>query len=113
MHFNNSTKFRSAQTRLSESRKRLISVLNGMYKLMLMNKNLVTRMTLMKAERMKRRWSQTELAFLTQLTAADISRFESGRMTPYPSQAARLSRFLGIEPDKLQDQVETEVERSV
>ena len=75
-----------------------------------MSKYLVTRMTLMKAERMRRRWSQTELAFRTQLTAADISRFESGRMKPYPSQAARLSRVLEIDSGKLQDQVETEVE---
>lgn len=62
--------------------------------------------TRMRAERIRRGWSQTDLAFFARLTAPDISRFESGQMKPYPAQAARLSKVLGIDPGKLQECVE-------
>ena len=55
----------------------------------------------MKAERLKRQWSQTQLAARAALSTSDVSKFESGRMTPYPAQALRLARVLGLSPQEL------------
>ena len=54
-----------------------------------------------KAERLKRKWSQTTLGYHAKLSASEVSRIESGRTRPYPGQAARLGRALGIPPDQL------------
>jgi ribosome-binding protein aMBF1 (putative translation factor) len=61
--------------------------------------------TRMKDERLKRGWSQVVLAFHTNIGVADISRIESGRMVPYPAQAERLAKVLGIQPEELQQTV--------
>jgi transcriptional regulator with XRE-family HTH domain len=55
----------------------------------------------MKAERLKRGWRQEDLAFYTRMAAADISRIETGRLRPYPSQVARLEQVLGIPAEEL------------
>jgi transcriptional regulator with XRE-family HTH domain len=65
-----------------------------------------TKVTRLKKERLKKGLTQTQLAFFAELSASDISRFESGQMKPYPTQAVRLSRVLNIEPERLQELVE-------
>jgi transcriptional regulator with XRE-family HTH domain len=55
-----------------------------------------------KAERQKRKWSQTTLAARAgSMSAADISRIENGLLKPYPQQLARLARALKVPPDQL------------
>ena len=62
-----------------------------------------------KAERIKRGWTQSELAFFAGVNAADVSRIEAGRMSnPYPNHAQRLARVLGIAPEELTKEVEPE-----
>lgn len=55
----------------------------------------------MRAERLRRGWSQTQLAARADMSSSDVSRFETGRAIPYPVQARRLARALGITPDEL------------
>lgn len=54
-----------------------------------------------KAERLRRGWTQTELGYHARLASADVSRIESGRLVPYPAQAARLARVLGMNENEL------------
>ncbi len=58
--------------------------------------------TILKSEREKRGLSQQKLGVLVDIGASDISRIETGRMKPYPSQAERLAKVLGVDPDDLQ-----------
>jgi transcriptional regulator with XRE-family HTH domain len=44
----------------------------------------------MKAERLRRNWTQTDLGFHAGLSASDISRIESGRNQPYPGHATKV-----------------------
>lgn len=53
-------------------------------------------------ERRRRGWSQQTLAHLAGIQASDVSRIETGRLHPYPSQAQRLARVLGIEIEDIQ-----------
>jgi transcriptional regulator with XRE-family HTH domain len=66
-------------------------------------------MTILKvrAERLRRRWSQTELGARSGLSASDVSRIETGRFLPYPRQLARLARALKLDPAQVLDRVET------
>ena len=57
-------------------------------------------------ERRKRNWRLEDLSHLSRVSAADISRIETGRMIPYPTHAKRLAEVLGIEPDELTQIVE-------
>ena len=61
--------------------------------------NAVTRM---KAERPKRQWTQTDLAYHSRMSPSDISRIENGLLIPYPGYAERLARALGLPPEELQ-----------
>jgi transcriptional regulator with XRE-family HTH domain len=63
-------------------------------------------MTKLKAERLKRGWRQEDLGFHARMSGADISRIESGRMVPYPTQVERLCRVLGLQPDELLEPVD-------
>jgi len=63
-----------------------------------------------KAERLKRNWNQTDLAFFARMSPSDISRIETGRMVPYSAHAQRLAKALGIHPDELLEKVELEKE---
>ena len=65
--------------------------------------NTVTRL---KAERLKRCWTQTDLAFYARMSSSDISRIESGRLIPYPAHVERLSKVLGLDPGELLEEVE-------
>ncbi len=58
-------------------------------------------MVRMKAVRIQRGWSQQQLAFRANVSVADVSRIETGRMRPYAGHAARLAKVLGLEPEKL------------
>lgn len=58
-----------------------------------------------KAERLRRKWNQTELAARAGLSASDISRIETGRFRPYPQQAVRLARALKLTPEQLLEPV--------
>lgn len=62
-------------------------------------------MTLLEAERRRRGWNQTQLAFHAQLTPGEISRFERRKRQPSARHAARLSRVLGLPPEVLQFEV--------
>ena len=63
-----------------------------------------------KAERLKRNWNQTDLAFFARMSSSDVSRIETGRMIPYSTHAERLAKALGIHPDELLEEVELEKE---
>ncbi len=58
--------------------------------------------SVLRDERRRRGWTQQQLGAIVGIQSSDISRIESGRMRPYPSQAERLARILGIRPEDLQ-----------
>jgi transcriptional regulator with XRE-family HTH domain len=64
--------------------------------------------TKMKIERVKRGWSQRQLAELAHVASGDLCRIELSKMQPYPGQAERLSEILGLSPKQLQEPVELE-----
>ena len=55
----------------------------------------------LKAERLRRGWSQLDLAFRSRVQPTDISRIERGRALPYPGQAARLAAALDLSESDL------------
>jgi transcriptional regulator with XRE-family HTH domain len=63
-------------------------------------------MVRMRAERLKRGWRQEDLAFYARMAAADVSRIETGRLQPYPSQLVRLAKALDLGPEELLTEVE-------
>ena len=63
------------------------------------------RMLRVKAERLRRRWSQVHLAYWSGLSVADISRIETGRLRPYPGQLAKLASALEVDGGTLLDDV--------
>jgi transcriptional regulator with XRE-family HTH domain len=60
----------------------------------------------MKAERIRRGWSQLELAFRARIQPSEISRVERGLAVPYPAQAKRLARALRMRADQLTEPVD-------
>jgi transcriptional regulator with XRE-family HTH domain len=63
-----------------------------------------------KQERLRRGWTQLQLAVKSRVSPAEISRIESGRTTPFPIHAKRLSKVLGIPEGELQQEVQPEAE---
>lgn len=61
-----------------------------------------------KFERLRRGWSQTVLAYHATMSVADVSRIESGRLRPYPSQLEKLATALSVQPDALLKDVPAE-----
>lgn len=59
-----------------------------------------------KSERLRRGWTQTDLAYHSRVQPAEISRIERGQARPYPGQAARLAKALKLSPDELLQPVE-------
>jgi transcriptional regulator with XRE-family HTH domain len=58
------------------------------------------------AERLRRGWTQTALAYHAgKLSPADISRIENGWLRPYPRQLNALSEALNVPADQLLDEV--------
>ena len=62
----------------------------------------------LKAERLRRKWTQTKLGGRANISTSEISKFETGRALPYPSQAARLAKVLKLQPDELLKSVDPE-----
>jgi transcriptional regulator with XRE-family HTH domain len=58
-------------------------------------------MTRMEAERRRRGWNQTALAYHSRLSQAEISRIERGRAIPTRTIAERLGLALGVRPEEL------------
>jgi len=58
-------------------------------------------MTKMQQRRDAKAWSQTKLAYMAKVAQSDISAIENGWRKPYPGQAKRLSKLLGLTPDEL------------
>ena len=61
----------------------------------------VARMLKIRAERLRRNWSQTQLAARANLSSSQVSQIETGRIKPYPRQIHRLARALEIPADEL------------
>ena len=59
----------------------------------------------LKAERLRRGWTQIDLAYHARVQPAEISRFETGNARPYPRQAQRLAATLGLDPGELLQEV--------
>ena len=59
----------------------------------------------LKYERQRRGWSLQELGFHAGVQGADISKIERGLLRPYPSQAQRLAKVLGLTPEELLEEV--------
>jgi transcriptional regulator with XRE-family HTH domain len=59
----------------------------------------------MKAERLRRGWTQTDLAYRSKVAISEISRFETQRAKPYPAQERRLSKILQLDPSTLLDEI--------
>jgi transcriptional regulator with XRE-family HTH domain len=59
-------------------------------------------------EREARRWSKSELARRARMANSTVGAIEAGRLSPYPSQLAKLSDALGWqgEPAALLEEVE-------
>jgi DNA-binding XRE family transcriptional regulator len=58
-------------------------------------------MTKMQQVRDAREWSQMKLAHMAGVAQSDISAMENGWRKPYPTQAKRLAKLLGLTPDEL------------
>lgn len=64
-------------------------------------------MTKLEAARRARGLSQTALAGAAgKLSTSDISKFERGYGRPYPAQAVRLAKVLGLEASQLLDRAD-------
>jgi transcriptional regulator with XRE-family HTH domain len=60
---------------------------------------------------LKKGFSQQVLGVRAKVGAGDVSKIENGRMLPYPGQAKRLARVLGLQPEELQEPaVENQIE---
>ena len=63
--------------------------------------------TELRAERLRRRWSQAELGRRSGLNANTISQIELGRLRPYANQIQKLeAAFAAAEPKSADDVVE-------
>jgi transcriptional regulator with XRE-family HTH domain len=58
-------------------------------------------MNTLRAERLKRGWSQTKLSMLTGIAQSDLSAVENGRKLPHAGWRARLARALELPIDAL------------
>ena len=56
-------------------------------------------------ERKKRGWRQEDLAHYAKLSVSDVSRYESGRMVPYPNHALRIAKVLKLKAEELMEEV--------
>jgi len=57
-------------------------------------------------ERIKRGWSQAELARRARMLGSDVCRIEHGFARPYPGQRRRLAQALEVEAERLDDEVD-------
>jgi len=59
----------------------------------------------LRAERLRRGWTQTDLGARAHLATSDVSRIETGRFIPYPEQLRRLARVLQLPAGALLEEV--------
>jgi ribosome-binding protein aMBF1 (putative translation factor) len=64
----------------------------------------------LKVERLRKGWSQQDLAYHARMAVSDVCRIERGWMRPYPGHAARLAAALGLTPDQLVERVDFRTE---
>jgi ribosome-binding protein aMBF1 (putative translation factor) len=64
--------------------------------------------TKFRAERLHRGWSQQQLDVIAEVGASDVSRIETRRIMPYPDQARKIARVLGMQPRDLQQDANLE-----
>jgi len=57
--------------------------------------------TLLKLERLRRKWSLVKLGGMTNIHPTEISRVERGLAVPYPAHRQRLARALKIPAEDL------------
>jgi transcriptional regulator with XRE-family HTH domain len=62
-------------------------------------------MTRVKAERIRRGWTQVQLAYRVGIHTSDISRIENGHLRPLPKHRQALARVLGLDHATLLDEV--------
>jgi transcriptional regulator with XRE-family HTH domain len=62
-------------------------------------------MTRLKAERLRRRWSQLALARRARVANSDLSKWERRISVPYPAQARRLSKALNVPVEGLLEDI--------
>ena len=55
----------------------------------------------LKAERIRRGWSQLDVAYRARIQPSELSRLERGLAIPYPGQAARLATVFEITAEQL------------
>ena len=67
-------------------------------------------MTRIREERRRRGWTQVALSYHSNVSTAEISRIESGRLRPTAGQLTRLAGALGVRPDELLQAGESEAE---
>ena len=67
----------------------------------------------MEAARLARGWSQQRLAVEAGVGYADICRAERGLFRLYPGQAEKIARALGLRPEDLLEEVESDGDRPV
>ena len=65
-------------------------------------------MTKLRAARLARGLSLQEVGYRARVQAPHLSQIERGLLKPYPPQAKRLARFLGLEIEELLEEVEPE-----
>jgi transcriptional regulator with XRE-family HTH domain len=59
-------------------------------------------------ERLRRGWTQVDLAYRAKVTPSEISRIERGQGTPYANQGKRLAKALRLRPNQLLETVDDE-----
>lgn len=62
-------------------------------------------LTRARLERLRRNWSLQTCGYHAGIQAPELSRIETKRAIPYPSQAERLAGVLGLRPEELQETV--------
>jgi|WetSurMetagenome_2_1015567.scaffolds.fasta_scaffold86254_2 ribosome-binding protein aMBF1 (putative translation factor) len=63
-------------------------------------------MTKLQQTRDAKGWSQTKLAYMAKVAQSDISAIENGWRKPYPGQAKRIAKLLGLKPEELTQAVD-------
>lgn len=59
-----------------------------------------------KVERLRRRWSQQDLAVHAGMYLTDICRIETRHFVPYRTQLERLARVLELKPEEVLEEVD-------
>lgn len=58
-----------------------------------------------KAERLRRKLTQQQVAVDNRMSYADVSRIENGRLIPYPGHLKRLSDYFNVSQEELLKEV--------